>query len=188
MRTFGLSLILLMLVTGTVWWVSSDTSAPATPVAAHDQIVDYYLRGVKITTLDANGQPERSLQTAEIRHFAGNTGTQLQQPALTLYPADEPPWRMVANSGWLDASGDTLSLSGAIQLSRAASATTAPIQLQTETLQIQLPRRYLETAQPVQINSGSQQLRAVGMRAWLQAPLKLEFLHEVEGTYVPADS
>ncbi len=186
MRKFGLSLVLLILVIWSVWWVSSDPPTPSALSTAQRPVTDYYLRAVNITTLGVDGRPERLLQTAEIRHFNDDAGTQLRQPVLTLYPATGPLWRMVADTGWLDATGETLSLTGAVQLSRPASATTAPMQLQTEALQIQLPRRYLETAQPVQISSGIQRLQATGMRAWLQAPFKLRFLHQVKGTYVPA--
>lgn len=185
MRIFGLSLSLILLVILGVRWISleppsASSRSPDGPVTA------YYLRQASITTLGATGQPERVLQTAEIRQLAGDAGTQLSQPILTLYPSDGPSWRMVADSGWLDVSGDHLQLSGAVQLSRAATARTAPIRMQTEALQIQLPRRYVETALPVQISSGWQRLQAVGMQAWLQAPVRLELLHQVEGRYVPA--
>ncbi len=186
MRRFGLSLVLLVLVIWSVWWVSPDPPPPVPLSAAQSLMTDYYLRAVSMTTLGADGRPERLLQTADIRHFSGDAGTQLRQPVLTLYPAAGPPWRMVADTGWLDATREVLSLSGAVQLSRPASAATVPVRLQTEALQIQLPHRYLETTHPVQINSGVQQLQAIGMQAWLQVPFRLRFLHEVEGTYVPA--
>ena len=184
LRTFGLGLILLFVVLLSVWWVSSDPSVDLS-VPQNDPVTDYYLREVSMTRLRAAGQPRQVLQTAEIRQLVGVAGTQLRQPTLTLHPLTGPPWRMVADSGWLDATGETLSLSGAVQLSRAASATTVPLQLQTAALQIQLPQRYLETTEPVQINSGWQQIQAIGLRAWLQAPVRLEFLREVKGTYVP---
>ena len=185
MRVFGLSLILLVLVILSVRWFNPDTPAPSAFMVSRNPVTDYYLRQVSIATLGVDGRPERLLQAAEIRHFANDLGTQLHQPILTLYPTSGPPWRMVADSGWLDETGDTLSLSDRVQLSRAASTMTAPMQLQTEALQMQLPHRYLETSRPVQISSGWQQLQAIGMRAWLQAPVKIEFLREVEGIYVP---
>jgi lipopolysaccharide export system protein LptC len=180
MRVAGLGVLLLVLAIWSVWWVSSDAPAPIS--SPQTSVVDYYLHDVRLTALGADGRPTQSLQVAAIHHFAGDVGTQLSQPELSLYPATGPPWRMVADSGWLDAAGEVLDLSGAVQLSRA---TAVPFQLQTAALQAQLSRRYLETVHPVQIQRGWQQLQATGMQAWLQAPVKIEFLHDVTGRYVP---
>ncbi len=179
MRAAGLGVLLLVLAIWSVWWVSSDVPGPA--ASPQTSVVDYYLRDVRLTALGVDGQPAQSIQVAAIRHFAGDAGTQLSQPELSLYPATGPPWRIVADSGWLDAVGEVLDLSGAVQLSRA---TVVPLQLQTAALQAQLSHRYLQTAHPVQIRHGWQQLQATGMRAWLQAPVKIEFLHDVTGRYV----
>ena len=187
MRIILLGLLCITLMAVTAWWASSDE--PSSPALSFQDEqgsgLDYYLRDVKTTSLGPDGQPIRILQAAEIRHLQADGGSQLQQPSLLMYPDTGPPWRIEAASGRLSASGDMLMLDGAVQITRAQSPTTAPVQLDTQHVRIQTRQHYFETDEPVQIVSAAHRLQATGLQAWLQTPVKLHFLHAVRGRYVP---
>ena len=185
MRIILLGLFCLALAALTLWWTSTEEQPPSTLSQLNNQGLDYFIRDIKTITLGPNGQPTQTLQAAAIRHFRADGGTKLQQPMLLMHPETGPPWHLTAANGHLSVTGDELILAGPVQITRAESPTTAPVQLDTQNVRIQTQQHYLETPEPVQVVSAAHHIQAIGMQAWLQAPVKLHFLHAVRGHYVP---
>jgi lipopolysaccharide export system protein LptC len=55
--------------------------------------------------------------------------------------------------------------------------------LVTRDLRVQRKAEYAETDQPVSANSGTSQVEAVGMQAWLGEPMRIKLLSRVRGRY-----
>jgi LPS export ABC transporter protein LptC len=185
MRTLLLGLLFLILAVLSAWLAGTDEEVLPVLSFQDDQVLDYYLRDVKTTTLGLDGQPIRTLHAAEIRHFQMSGGTWLRTPVIGLHSESGPPWKIVADTGLLSDLGETLFLQGAVQITRAKSAVSSAVQLDTHDVRVQPQKQYIETAEPVQIVSEAHQLQAVGLRAWLQMPMRLQFLQSVKGVYVP---
>jgi len=184
MRTLLLGVVIGVLAGLSIWWADQSDDTSAVAVSFQDeQVLDYYVQNLTATTLDEQGNPLRTLQVKALQHFRGNAGTLLQQPVLVWHTKTGVPWRLVAERGLLADTGDELWLQGAVQVSRPEVSTAAAMQLNTRNVRVVLPEHFIETAEWVEWVSTDYQLQATGLRAWLQSPVRLEWLQDVSAWY-----
>ncbi len=168
------------------WWLSqSKPQAEPVPEFSGIREVDYYLRDLKVTTMDQQGRPARTLIANELKHFPDDDTIELLVPHMTIYQGDEPPWLVDADQGWVSSDGSLVLLSGAVAVDRKAGPNTRSVRLITTNMRIQPKEDYAETDEKVTVTSSKSRLDAVGMQAWLRKPSRFKFLSEVKGYYVP---
>lgn len=177
--------LILVAVGGLSWWLASAPPAEEDARLGEQRPIDYYLRGLQATTMDPQGQPARTLQAAEIKHFTDDDTTELTRPQLTVHQGEQPPWEIEAEHGWVSADGELILLSGQVDISRAAAPGIKPLQLQTRNLRVQPRQDYAETDEKVRVRSNSDRLDATGMQAWFRQPSRIKFLADVKGLYAP---
>ena len=118
--------ILLALLAILAWWLSLMREGPRlaqdTPPGEPDQVVE----GLRITTLDEAGQPQRRLVAREARHYPGGAGSELDAPRLTLFTAEGPPWRLKSERGWVAEEAAEIRLRGEVFLDRDCTGLSAP--------------------------------------------------------------
>lgn len=155
------------------------------PVDRHGApLPDYYLTGVTLRQYGVDGGLSRQLKAERLDHIQG-TGTDLTAPRLTLDNRDGAPWQVNAEHGVLSPDGKLLTLPDAVHISRRASLTNRPLQLQTTALRYRLEQGYAETDEAVTVTSERDRVDAVGMQAWLQDPGRIHFRSQVRGHYEP---
>ena len=187
MRRFSPLLILIMVVSAVLSWHlvrdEEPTSQPITRSSPRE--IDYYVTGLDVTRMTTAGRPAHRLRAENVQHYTDDDTTELQQPHLTVYQADSPPWEVDAERAWMSADGSLVLLSGEVLIERAGGEDTRPMRILTRDLRVQPREDYAETDEKVRVESDPDWLDAVGMQAWLRPPSRLKFLSQVKGYYVP---
>lgn len=169
------------------WWLSESETDQQRKLARPDgpRDVDYRIRGFEVIRMTPAGIPAHRLSADTLRHFTDDDTTELDNPHLTVFQGTEPPWEIDAEQAWLSADGSIILLTGEVVIERAGSSETPPTTLFTRDLRVQPREDYAETDEAVRVESESDWLDAVGMRAWLRPPSRIKFLSDVKGFYVP---
>ncbi|MGD1983730.1 MAG: LPS export ABC transporter periplasmic protein LptC [Chromatiaceae bacterium] len=183
-------LVLALLVAGAAllsWWLSEPPAETAERSARPDgpREVAYRVRGFEVVRMTPAGIPAHRLTAETLWHFIDDDTTELDTPHLTVFQNDEPPWEIDAERAWVSSDGSLVLLSGEVIIDRAAGARSPPTTIVTRDLRVQPDQDYAETDEPVRVETDSDWLTAVGMRAWLRPPSRITFLSDVEGFYVP---
>ncbi len=179
--------VAIIFLAGGSWWLASDRAperlAPVSREAPRE--VDYYLRGVHATTMTRDGQPARTLEARELKHFPDDDTTELTQPKLTVHQGSGPPWVVEAETGWVSSDGSLILLNGETHINRAQGSDNRPLRIDTRDLRIQPRQDYAETDEKVRVRSWKDRIDAVGMQAWFRVPARIKFLADVKGYYAP---
>ena len=183
-------LILALLVAGAAllsWRLSEPPPDTRQSSARPDgpREVDYRILGFEVVRMTPAGVPAHRLTAATLWHFIDDDTTELDTPHLTVFQNDEPPWEIDAERAWVSSDGSQVLLRGEVIIDRAAGTQSPPTTIVTRDLRIKPDEDYAETDQPVRVETDSDWLNAVGMRAWLRPPSRITFLSDVEGFYVP---
>ena len=187
MRRFRPLLALVLVLAALFSWWLVQREPEQTRAIAHSgpREVDYYVTGLEVTRMTQAGRPAHRLEVAQARHYTDDDTTALDQPQLTVFQDDAPPWEIDAERGWVSADGSLVLLGGEVLIARAGDADNRPVRIQTRDVRVQPQQDYAETDERVRVDSEDDWLVAVGMQAWLRPPSRLKFLSQVRASYVP---
>jgi len=179
--------VVLLATAALSWWLLQQERPPVSEQVERrgPREIDYYITGVDVTRMTAEGRPAHRLRAQTLRHFTDDDTTELQQPHLTVYQADAPPWEIDAAQALLSTDGSLVLLSGEVLIERAGGQANRPMRIATRDLRVQPQQDYAETDEKVRVESEADWLDATGMQAWLRPPSRLKFLSQVKGYYVP---
>jgi len=167
--------ILFAIIGAIAWWQlktpDEDTGAHRTRPRLPDYVVD---RFSAVETNDS-GRPIRHLKAIELRHYATENVSELDQPRLELYQIKGPSWHAKADRGTIYADGDQIRLEGNVELNRAGDDENRPAHFETERLDIWRKQGLAETDLEVRVNSDGDVLTANGMRLWYNEPTRTTF-------------
>jgi lipopolysaccharide export system protein LptC len=180
-------LVLVMVLAAVVSWrLVQEEKPPSQGITkSGPREIDYYVTGLDVTRMTTAGRPAHRLRAVNLQHYTDDDTTELQQPRLTVYQADGPPWEVDAERAWMSADGSLVLLSGEVLIEREGDVSNRPMRIVTRDLRVQPSEDYAETDEKVRVESESDWLDAVGMQAWLRPPSRLKFLSQVKGYYVP---
>ena len=169
------------------WWLAEQgEKTPAVQTGQRGaRAIDYHVTGFEVTRMSAEGTPAHRLRAQYLQHFTDDDTTELQQPHLTVYQAEAPPWEVDAERAWVSADGSLLLLQGDVLIERAGDAVNRPMRITTRDLRVQPRQDYAETDEKVRVESDADRVDAVGMQVWMRPPSRLKFLSQVKGYYVP---
>lgn len=143
--------------------------------------LDAYARDITLTTTDARGAIRWEARSPEARQHRDDRAWRLTAPEWQLHTdAAGPPWRGVADRGWLGPEHDHARLTGDVVMTRQRAE--GPTRLRTSRMALHLPDRYAETDQRVTLIQPGGRVEAIGARLWLDER-RLELLDNVEGVY-----
>jgi len=180
--------LFLVLAAALSWWLlrHAETPAPAPAEQAKGtRGIDYYITGFDVTRMTEAGLPAHRLRAPQLRHFTDDETSELEQPRLTVFQADAPPWEVDSERAWISADGSLVLLQGKVLIERAGDNDDPPIRIETRNLRVQPEQDYAETDEKVRVISETDRINSVGMRAWMRPPSRLNFLSQVNGFYVP---
>ncbi len=168
---------------GLLRWVESSLREPApaesqAPVLTVDQI-----RAVRLN--DA-GLREYVLEAPRLTQLPGQLGTWIERPVLDWYHADGRirEWRLLAERGWVAADNQLVRLDGEVVMTRTAESGKSPATIITRDVLVRPAEGQAETAAPARAVTPGGDMRAIGLRAFLDEE-RLELLSEVRGVYEP---
>jgi lipopolysaccharide export system protein LptC len=180
--TLGTVGALLMLALGTRWLLEavSESSRPAAE-SAHQP--DYYAKQFVVTTMDEHGEPRQRLSAHSLVHFMDDDSAELSEPRLTVLRAQAPPWQIDSDRAWVSAGGKLILMHGQVEIRRPGGASTRPLRIRTSEVRVHTDQAYAESDEAVTIETPGHRIDAVGVRAWLREPSRVELLSKVRGTH-----
>ncbi len=177
-------LLLAGLSYGLLRWVESSLREPAPAERQAPVLIIERFRAVR---MNIAGVREYVVEAPLLRQLPAQLGTRVEQPVLDWYQPDGEirEWRLRADQGWIAADQQSLRLEGGVVMTRTAESGKPPVEIVTRDVLIRPAERYAETAAPARAVTPGGELRAVGVRAWLDRE-QLELLSEVRGYYEPS--
>lgn len=157
-------------------WRTQFQSAPATAVAERPAAADpgYVATGAEIIETGPDGQPRYRLLADRVEQPWAGADIRVTQPRLVYRGDTDTQWSLRADTGVLPAAADRVDLSGSVYVV-AARAVTAPVEIRTDSLGVDMTQQVATTRDPVHVTWGRDQVSAVGLRADLKADtLRLE--------------
>lgn len=179
------------------WWWHQGQSPPLVPAAVPERHPDFVVDGLRALNLDPSGHPLRRLRAVHLRHYADDGSSELDQPVLLSFSADDtdgtanpgdppPPWTARGNTGWVTEAGDELLLQGDVVVERAATASAPPIRLTSAELLVLPGFDYAETAHFARLDAGEDWVTAAsGLRVWFDEPMRAKLFGRVHASHTP---
>jgi lipopolysaccharide export system protein LptC len=157
------------------------------PVSAESQAPVLIIEQFRAVRMNVAGLREYVVEAPLLRQLPGQLGTWIEQPVLDWYQPDGETreWRLRADQGWIAADQQSMRLEGGVVMTRTTESGKPPVEVITRDVLIRPAERYAETAAPARAVTPGGELRAVGVRAWLDRE-QLELLSEVRGYYEPS--
>jgi lipopolysaccharide export system protein LptC len=168
---------------GLLRWVESSLRQPGPPESRAPVLTVEQFRAVR---LNIAGLREYVVEAPLLTQLPGQLGTWIEQPVLDWYQPDGQTreWRIRAEQGWIDADNQSVRLEGEVVMTRAAESGKPPATVTTRDVLVRLDERRAETAAPARAVTPGGELRAIGLRAFVDQE-RLELLSEVRGVYEP---
>lgn len=177
-------LVLAGLSYGLLRWVESSLREP---IPSESQAPVLTIERFRAVRMSMAGLREYVIEAPLLRQLPGQVGTRIERPVLDWYQPDGETreWRLWADQGWIAADQQSMRLEGAVVMTRPADSGKPPVEVTTRDVLIRPADRYAETAAPARAVTPGGELRAVGVRAYLDRE-QLELLSEVRGYYEPS--
>ncbi|MBK8183668.1 MAG: LPS export ABC transporter periplasmic protein LptC [Candidatus Competibacteraceae bacterium] len=177
-------LLLTGLSYGLLRWVESSMQTPAPAESQAPVLIVEQFRAVRMSMA---GLREYVVEAPLLRQLPSQLGTQIERPVLDWYQPDGQTreWQLRAAQGWVAADQKTIRLEGDVVMLRTADSGKPPVEVTTRDVLVRPADRYAETAAPARAITPGGELRAVGVRAYLDRE-QLELLSEVRGYYEPS--
>ena len=162
-------------------WVESSLREPVPVESQEPVLVIQRFRAVRMTVA---GLPEYMLEAPLLKQLPGQLGTQVEQPQMDWYQPDgrTREWRLRSEQGWIAPNQEQVRLEGKVVMIRTAESGQPPVTMTTRDVLVRPDSRYAETAAPARAVTPGGELRAVGVRAYLDQE-RLELLSKVRGVY-----
>jgi lipopolysaccharide export system protein LptC len=121
------SLVLLGSLAGGSYWlaVRARLGDPTARPLAHE--VDYFSENFTLTRMDDKGAALYDVASAVMKHYADDDSTVLDKPQITSVRANQPTVRMSSDTGNVTSDAEQVTLSGHVQMVRAATDTDAEL-------------------------------------------------------------
>ncbi len=164
-------------------WVESSLREPVAVKSQEPVLVIQKFRAVRMTVA---GLREYVLEAPLLKQLPDKLGTQVEQPQMDWYQPDGQTreWRLRSGQGWIASDQKQIRLEGEVVMTRTVESGQPPVTLTTRDVLVRPDIHYAETAAPARAVTPGGELRAVGMRAYLDQE-RLELLSEVRGVYEP---
>lgn len=164
-------------------WVESGLREPEPAKSQEPVMIIERFRAVRLNTV---GLREYVIESPQLAQLPDKLGTRIEWPVLDWYQLDGQTreWRLQAEQGWVAADQQIVRLEGAVTMIRLAASGKPPVTVTTRDVLVRPGERYVETAAPARAITPGSELRAIGVRAWLDQE-RLELLSKVRGTYEP---
>ena len=169
-----------------LYWglVASPQENRKTPIQTVSSKIDYFVEQGKTKSWDAQGNLELKLSSTLIEHDPSQQLSFITSPNSKHYRKNNLPIDVTAQQGTVTDDNVRIDLAGNVVLLDNSFA-KQPTTLTTEKLTIYQHDQYAETDQPVEINSESGNIEAVGMDIQFEDRI-MNFHSQVKGIHLNA--
>lgn len=175
-------IIVVAIAATSSWLLNKVEIQPFSLVKPPRHDMDYFLTHFNATVMNKKGKPHYVLSGVRLEHFPDDSSIDITEPRIKLFREKLSPWLVNAKLGRILNKGTLVYLNGKVTMRRPASKTEQRVDLQTSNLTIKTDKDYAETRDAVVITVANHQLKATGMRVYLNDG-RLELLSKVEGEY-----
>jgi len=166
--------ILLAGTVGLMIWRGQDGDRPADDNATPLADPGYVATDAEIIQTGPDGEPLYRLRARRVEQPAAGAAIRVTKPQLSYQEGDGPAWTLRADTGVLPADTARADLAGSVR-AVAVQADSAPLEIRTASLGVDMGTRRLRSHDPVEITWGRDRVTAVGLSADLKAgTLRLE--------------
>jgi lipopolysaccharide export system protein LptC len=179
------AILLLAALAGVTYWYSQAGRYASLTAPVSREGPDFIGEGVTLTQFDAAGRATNRLFADRLTHYAADDRAELLLPHYVSLRPDQPQLDARAQRALVEASGERITLTGNVVITRAPGDDgEPPMRLTTERL-VALPdvERY-STDLPVEIDRGTSVVRAIGME-YDNTARTVKFHSRVRGTIEP---
>lgn len=180
LRVLGAVLLLGVALAGLALWTSRIQHTPVTAASGRSE---YVLRDFELVVLNDEGKESFTLTAPRLQETPGAKTMELTTPVFTLPDTKQPdqPWRVQADSGWVNERQDEIRLRGNVIASSSPQA-EAPVTMTTEQLNVFPEQRLATTDAQVEVTQPGITMRGRGMRADF-AGERVQLLSQVKTRY-----
>ncbi len=163
----------------TKWLVTEEVESRE--AVAHS--ADFFSVGYQKWQMNENGDLGSHLTANKMTHYNDDGTTHLEKPSMFFYHLPNSAWQIQAESGELEKGGETLWLNGNVEIERKASSQGRELIIHTANLQVLPKTSFAQTNEFTELKSGNNLTTGTGMKATFNAPVHLELLSKVHGSY-----
>jgi lipopolysaccharide export system protein LptC len=178
-----IALVALAALAVAAWWINQRMAGISPVIEERPPPEGFYMTEAEITTAGADGLPRYRVIADEIRQTTIGGPTQLRTVRVEYNIYSPNPWLLTAPEGVLSADQSLLELWGGVEI-LGESADHGRTAAEMERLAVDTVRHVAQTASPVDLSLGPQQLSAVGMVAYLLEE-RLQLQSSVHGRFFP---
>jgi lipopolysaccharide export system protein LptC len=177
-----LALATLAALAALTWWLLQIATPLAAAPGAPRHLPDYYFSGPRIVRFDAAGRIELDVTAERAVHYADDDSVALEALSVAYRAPEGDAWRMTAERGTAPASGEVITLDGAVAVARAQTDGGTGLELRTERVTLDTRTRVLEAPGAVELVDAGTHVTALGLVADL-ANDRIRLGRRVRGTY-----
>ena len=124
---------------------------------------DYFVDRLALLTMNERGEPSYRLEANQLQHYPYDDRTEFEEPVMVSLDPARPRVTVTSNRGKLLRGGEEAHLSGNVVVTRAATATAAPMKVETEFAIVLPDEDIIRTDWPEVVIQGGHRLSGVGM-------------------------
>ncbi len=184
----GVRRVLLVLVLAAIgiiaWWLQREGPRVTVDPGPDRHLPDYIADDLHVLTMDEGGRPARRLWTPQLRHYPDDDSSELEQPRMTLYRGDGPPWKAESQTGWIAGDGVEVLLRGDVRVDREGFGDNAPMALRTRRMVVLEQTDYARSDRFVELIRGDDWITAEhGLEVWFGEPMRVRLFGRSRGVY-----
>ena len=188
------TLLLAVIAAGIHWYDNTGTRKFPGQENVRRYAPESIVTGFAQTTFSETGIRQYHLKAERVTHYSAQSAAEMLRPDIMFYrdenladqaiPTETVDWQASAATGVFHEDGDTLKLSGNVQVDKPLQ-NAETLNFQTESLTIKPKQEVASTADPVIVRQASHVTRATGLHIDIAAG-QVQLLSQVRSQYVPA--
>jgi lipopolysaccharide export system protein LptC len=161
----------LLILTLLSWWLLERINLGVDRHETKPHEPDYYMEGMVAQELDPDGRLKRKIHAELMLHFPDDKSVELVSPRMEIHSTTgppAPPWRIVAERGWINNGNEFAMLYGQVEIWREQANGTREVQVFTRDLRVLPQEEYAESDRATTIKTLTSTHRGVGIKANLR--------------------
>ena len=161
----GISVLLLAALAATTYYLAQTASHPTGDASARRKLhePDYFVEDFQLTRLNPRGEPVFRLTAKRLDHYPDDDTLDFVEPVLVSLDATKPLVTIRSDRGTATTGGVETHLYDNVVLTRAATAKSPPMKVESDYLLLLTEQDIARTDKPVRITYGDSVLDGVGM-------------------------
>lgn len=143
---------------------------------------DFFMNNAVYSKFNHDGHINNQIHTTKITHFAANNTYLFDNPHITIYNNNEPPWQITANKGKSEEGKSIVHLWDNVKIIRTQSTNSPDFDITTNALTIYPDTKFAETKQPITIIQSGNTTKSVGAEADFKTGI-VRLLSKIEAIY-----